>query len=670
MTIAATRTGDDTFTVVGDQTDVFHTGRRVQLIGTASTTYGTILTATFSSVTTITLTSSSTTIAADLLSVLYGVVSAVEANSSMPIHDHDGGEGSGGEIDIAAANVNVADTNDYYVGTTTEAILDEIGETRLVSGFDLIDTATLPDLTFTDGTRTFDVAVQGGESDFSFWVNSKKFTKTSTQSTTIAAVTGTYYIYFDNAGAIQNVEVASLVPAVFYEYAIVGIVYWNNTAGAGFAGSEVHGKMMDGRTHHFNHATMGARYESGLDTTGLVADQATSTGTSSGFFWDEDIRHTIAAQATAPFIYRLGATGEWTTIAATNAIGHLVGGNTVWNEWTGATWQLTESAASTDFIIYFTIVSPDIGSYPVKKIIGQNGYPTRSAARAAIETELNAISLAGLPSPEFIFLSAYIVQRDGELEDLADGSTHIDLREIKGGTGTSSGTSSLAADVSVTTSSFDGILSVADTDVQRALDTIDDHTHAIAADSVNSTHIDWGTSANQVSQDDVVDGATYVRTHVDFTSTLSGNITTNNAKVGVTDEISNVVEDTTPQLGGDLDLNSNGMKLTGQTVGGANGDLVYLSAANTWAQADADAAATCSGMLGIRISATEVLTSGIYTTTGLTAASVYYASVTPGAPTLTAPTADGDIVRIVGYALSTTEFFFDPDKTFIELEVA
>ena len=40
----------------------------------------------------------------------------------------------------------------------------------------------------------------------------------------------------------------------------------------------------------------------------------------------------------------------------------------------------------------------------------------------------------------------------------------------------------------------------------------------IGADKVNDTHIDWGTGANQVSQDDVVDGATYVQTHNDYTN--------------------------------------------------------------------------------------------------------------------------------------------------------
>jgi len=138
----------------------------------------------------------------------------------------------------------------------------------------------------------------------------------------------------------------------------------------------------------------------------------------------------------------------------------------------------------------------------------------------------------------------------------------------------------------------------------------------------------------------------------------------------VTDQktrITATVDDTTPQLGGDLDLNSKGIKITGQTVGGSNGDLVYLSSADTWSQADADAEATCSSALGIRISATDVLLRGVYTTSGLTAGNVYYASATAGEITTTAPSGSGDIVRVIGYAISTTELYFNPDGTFIEV---
>jgi len=95
-------------------------------------------------------------------------------------------------------------------------------------------------------------------------------------------------------------------------------------------------------------------------------------------------------------------------------------------------------------MIYFFIATPDILDYSVKKIIGQNGYKDRNSARAAVETEMNLMIMEGLPSPEFIFLYAYIVRQSGLLEDLEDDSTYIDLRLIKGGSGSTSTVSSLA----------------------------------------------------------------------------------------------------------------------------------------------------------------------------------------------------------------------------------
>jgi len=175
-------------------------------------------------------------------------------------------------------------------------------------------------------------------------------------------------------------------------------------------------------------------------------------------------------------------------------------------------------------------------------------------------------------------------------------------------------------------------------------------------DTVLSVNTKTGTVT--LTQDDIGDGSTYVRTENNLTDALAA---------AISSALQNVVEDTTPQLGGNLDLNSKGIIITGQTVGGSDGNLVYLSAANTWSQADADAESTCKGMLGIRVSATSVMVQGIYTTTGLTAGAIYYASTTAGGITTTAPSGTGDIVRIIGYALSTTQLFVDPDKTYVEV---
>ena len=51
---------------------------------------------------------------------------------------------------------------------------------------------------------------------------------------------------------------------------------------------------------------------------------------------------------------------------------------------------------------------------------------------------------------------------------------------------------------------------------------------------------------------------------------------------------------------------------------------------------------------------------------GLTPGAPIYLSTTAGAMTNTAPTGNGEFVRIIGYALDADTIYFDPDKTFVE----
>jgi len=88
---------------------------------------------------------------------------------------------------------------------------------------------------------------------------------------------------------------------------------------------------------------------------------------------------------------------------------------------------------------------------------------------------------------------------------------------------------------------------------------------------------------------------------------------------------------------------------------------------------DANAEATSKGLVLMAIDTITAdntgtfLVKGKYTTSGLTAADVMYLSATAGAITNTAPSGSGDIVRIIGYALSTTVLYFNPDKSYLEI---
>jgi len=96
---------------------------------------------------------------------------------------------------------------------------------------------------------------------------------------------------------------------------------------------------------------------------------------------------------------------------------------------------------------------------------------------------------------------------------------------------------------------------------------------SLSANSINDTHIDFGTGANQVNTDDLPEGSNnkYFTTSgatidTDALPQGSTNLYYSDAQVQAV-SINEVVEDTTPQLGGDLDVNGKDI------VSVSNGDI-------------------------------------------------------------------------------------------------
>lgn len=128
---------------------------------------------------------------------------------------------------------------------------------------------------------------------------------------------------------------------------------------------------------------------------------------------------------------------------------------------------------------------------------------------------------------------------------------------------------------------------------------------------------------------------------------------------------------------------------TSNTDGDSNGDVVYIGGTTsmttgalyhyksdgTWELADADSAATCDGLLGIALGAASdtngVLLRGMVTIDHDPGAvgDVLFVSTTAGDITATAPSGNGDIVRVVGYCLdaSNGQIWFNPDGAFVEV---
>lgn len=122
-------------------------------------------------------------------------------------------------------------------------------------------------------------------------------------------------------------------------------------------------------------------------------------------------------------------------------------------------------------------------------------------------------------------------------------------------------------------------------------------------------------------------------------------------------------------------------KYTGITVTGtagatlAFGDLIYLAVADSrWELADADAAATAGGvMMGMCVlaaaadaSPTTILLQGIIRADAkfpaLTIGAAVYAGETAGAIQVAIPTGADNVIRVVGFALTADEIYFNPSQ--------
>jgi len=131
---AATYVDADTFTLVGDQTTEFSVNRRVKAdCGVDGNKYGTIQSVSYSSPNTIiNLFSTNDNLTSNLVLVWYGEQSSGDSGT-VPIHNHNGNEGTGGLVESNAGynyyypDYNEADQGVVGYGVTINTFVDAIG---------------------------------------------------------------------------------------------------------------------------------------------------------------------------------------------------------------------------------------------------------------------------------------------------------------------------------------------------------------------------------------------------------------------------------------------------------------------------------------------------------------------------------------------------------------
>jgi len=359
-------------------------------------------------------------------------------------------------------------------------------------------------LTFVPGTSTLTVTTVSG---YDFYYQGNLFHKSANDSIVVGVATGLHFIYYDATGALVD----SLVPWNLQTAVPVATIYWNNTVTDGVFGDERHMSNMSWSQHYYLHTTIGTRFHTGLAASGYAldtdTDAAVTFGLSAGGVLDEDIPINITHAAVPtnrfeqyltdpakiPVFYRTGASGEWVWDAPVDFyFKNVAGGNqrVSWNQFTLGAWQQTE-AASANYVAYW-IFATNHWLNPVISIQGQREDSNLTNAR--LNNTLDTLSFGSLPFQEMKLLYRMIVRtnngyggtRKAMLSDVSDfravstvagnfvPANHASLGDLN--------TSGHPATIIHTTSGGWGKnLKTTDTDVQLALQSTDEHTHAIKA---------------------------------------------------------------------------------------------------------------------------------------------------------------------------------------------
>lgn len=350
------------------------------------------------------------------------------------VHDHDDRYYTESEIDAFLLNYNPVENGFVSRAETT--------------------------ISFVDGTRTFTITPTGAS--FEFWASGDRFVKSGPESIAIPDIEGIHFIYYDDTGTLQVVQVFNL--DIIATFCFVAAVYWDATNNVSIIfGDERHGRQMDSATHLWAHASFGALYGNGFQPGNLSMDGNGNSAAhaqlsvSNGQFRDEDITHDITDGSPqeldpilqAPVLYRSGANGDWRKVAATDYPVTTAGsGRAAYNLFSGGVWSLAE-AGNNNYVLIHLFATNDT-RHPIVSIAGQNEYNNLNDARSAAPLELNELQFGGLASLllEFIPIATFIVQTASGMSNAVksafrtteEGDDFIDWREQRSvsGTGASS----------------------------------------------------------------------------------------------------------------------------------------------------------------------------------------------------------------------------------------
>jgi hypothetical protein len=274
-------------------------------------------------------------------------------------------------------------------------------------------------ISFNNATRQF--SISPASASFTVWCNGVRYVKTLTETLTIDATTGLYFIYYNSSGALAFQQ-------DYFNWeteAPVSYVYWNAaTSKAEFFADERHGIVLDWQTHEYLHRTRGAAIANGFGVNNFTIvgdgslDAHAQIDIANGTFFDEDLQVDIVHSATPtantweqvlqggariPAFYLSGT--AWVKDTATAF--PLKQGITYpqYNLFSGGTWSTADIGVNRYGVSW--IVATNNLNEPIITILGQADYSNIGGAEAV---QFSDMILTALPIYELRPLYKIIYQ--------------------------------------------------------------------------------------------------------------------------------------------------------------------------------------------------------------------------------------------------------------------
>jgi len=340
---------------------------------------------------------------------------------------------------------------------------------------------------------TFYIEPAPSYTSYTYYNKGYLYVNSGTSHVEIQPTTGPYYIYFTQDNILTAVTFSDLSNAT----PVAIILYFADKA-EGALLDERHGMVMDWMTHEYLHHVNGTQIfhktDFGISDYSFQPTNPTNANNqphiSGGTIADEDlIQDVTELNSGGPYVilYQSGSTGNWTFFRSDMPF--MYDDYIQYNDFNNPTWQLTEltSGKYVNAYICATNAYPHTTSdFRYVTFLGQTEFSTLSDAESYTISNLN---LTGLPFSEiaplykltFYSFSGFTNSGHCRLETdvvsligykINQSSFKHNLLSNRNDDGAHESTA-----ISVDTENFTDILSTNDDTVQKALVTIDSHSH-------------------------------------------------------------------------------------------------------------------------------------------------------------------------------------------------